>query len=209
MDPATTPHRRRVVQHGGWSAYQEWAGRDFRPREPAEETGTGAVDTVVVEVLTQLSPVTLPDWYVERVAAQAPETCRWSPSHDHGGSACTPECEVEAAPVRPYVRAGGRAEPAHELRFETVITATGRHEDWSGDRELDEDQLRICAHCASPQSVAEVAVAIDAPIGVAKVLIGDALDRGLLELHEDPPSHGGRPTLALLKRVHESLARLA
>ncbi|GGP68139.1 DUF742 domain-containing protein [Saccharothrix coeruleofusca] len=192
---------------GGWADYGEWADRDFRVRTPADETGTGGSRTTVVEVLTQLSPVALPRWFVEGRTQDGSDLCRLTPGED-GTPECVPEGE-DATVVRPYVRAGGRAEAAHDLQFETVLTATGLHEEWPGERELDEDQMRICRQCESPQSVAEIAVAIDAPIGVAKVLIGDALDLGLLVPHDTAPIFDGKPPLALLKRVHASLAKLA
>lgn len=211
---------------GGWADYGEWADRDFRLRTPAEEAGTGGSRTTVVEVLTQLSPVALPRWFVEDRVRDGRDLCRLPPGPDAaaecgppGGSADgaaeglaedpAEDLAEDAALVRPYIRSGGRAEAAHDLRFETVLTATGLHEDWPGGRALDEDQLRICRRCESPQSVAEIAVAIDAPIGVAKVLIGDALDLGLLVPHDTAPIFDGKPPLALLKRVHASLAKLA
>jgi hypothetical protein len=111
--------------------------------------------------------------------------------------------------VRPYVRVGGRAVATYHLEFETLVTATGMHLLWAGSRELTEDQHTLCLCCETPRSVAEIAAALDVPIGVAQVLISDAIERGLVEENENAVSDVGRPSLELLKRVHAGIAKLA
>lgn len=198
---------------GGWSDYQEWAERDFRPRDPDDEVGTHPPAALVVEVLTYLSPISLPD--LQQAGAESAR-CQIHPGGVDSESACARDdmidihldIDLEASMIRPYVRTGGRVEAAHPLEFETVLSSTGLHENWSGDTELAGDHLQLCEHCATPQSVAEIAVALNAPIGMVKVLISDAIDQGLLMLHETTPISDGRPPVALLKRVHASLAKL-
>ncbi|MFD2420500.1 DUF742 domain-containing protein [Amycolatopsis pigmentata] len=215
------PEGRGGTRFGGWSDYGEWAEHDFRPRTAAEEGTAGASSVPVVEVLTDLAPITVRE--PEDPSGTGSRTsCTLMPSprdaeagRDPGAAhlgehlAVILDDDVEPMLVRPYVRAGGRAEAKHQLEFETVVSSTGLHESWPGERELSEDQLLICEHCDSPRSVAEIAAAINAPIGVAQVLIGDAIDRGLLVLHETAPVFQGRPPLALLKRVHAGIAKLA
>jgi hypothetical protein len=113
------------------------------------------------------------------------------------------DSEGEIASLRPYVRTAGRVQAAHDLEFETILTSTGLHENWSGDTELANDHLRICQLCQLPQSMAEIAAAIEAPFGVAKVLVSDAIDQDLLIVHA---TIADRPSLALLKRVRSCLA---
>lgn len=119
------------------------------------------------------------------------------------------DADLESALIRPYVRSNGRAEAAHELQFETVLSVTDLYESLPDPDRLSEDQRLICDQCASPQSVAEIAVAIDAPLGVARVLISDAIDQGLLMVHETTPIIEGRPPMDILKRVHAGIAKLA
>ncbi|WP_412747134.1 DUF742 domain-containing protein [Krasilnikovia sp. MM14-A1004] len=200
------------VRFDGWTDYREWAARDFRSRGPGEEAGTSASNVFVVEVLTHLAPITLPEMPgLER----APERCRIGP--DRSASDCRDEdlvdvrleIDVEAALIRPYVRAGGRVETAHPLQIESLLSSTGVHHHWAGEPDLDDDEIQLCENCMSPQSVAELAVALHAPVGLVKVLIGDAIDRGLLMMHKSATTGAGRPPVALLKRVHASLANLA
>lgn len=197
------------VRFGGWPDYAEWSAYDFRERTAQDEVGTHPETSLMVEVLTHLSPITLP-------AGAAYEGCRLHPD-DECGHAYDGEdvvmvhldIDLEAALIRPYVRTGGRVEAAHPLEFESILTSTGRHRDWAGERELADDQLQLCEHCQSPQSVAEIAVALNAPVAVVKVMISDAIERGLLMLHETTPLFAGRPPVALLKRVHASLSKLS
>lgn len=213
MRPDDSRGRPAGSRFGGWSDYREWAERDFRPRDPDDEVGTHPPAALVVEVLTHLSPISLPDL---QLAGAESARCRIHP----GGADAEPDCvrddridvhldiDLEASMIRPYVRTGGRVEAAHPLQFESVLSSTGLHENWPGDRELAGDHLQLCEHCATPQSVAEIAVALKAPVGMVKVLISDAIDQGLLMLHETTPLFHGRPPVALLKRVHASLAKL-
>ena len=124
------------------------------------------------------------------------------PDDDPGG-------EDGSSLIRPYVRSGGRAESAHELGFETVLTTTGLCDTLLRQNQLSGDQRAICEQCVVPQSVAEIAVAIDAPLGLATVLISDAIEAGLLVVHPTAPIVGGRPSMELLERVHAGIAKLA
>jgi len=118
------------------------------------------------------------------------------------------EEDVESMLVRPYVRARGRTAVEHKLEFETLLSSTGLHESWPGECELTENQVRICRTCDSPTSVAEIAAEIDVPIGAAQVLIDDAIDQGLLTVHDAAPVFQGKPTLELLRRIHAGVANI-
>lgn len=209
------------VRFGGWSDYQEWADHDFRQRVQVDEAGGRTSQAFAVPVLTELAPITLPDDDAEagvRTAcvlvppphgADATVDRRRISGEGADGARANGDLDGEAALIRPYVRAGGRAEARYDLEFEALLTATGLHESWAGEQELSDDQLVMCGHCGPPRSVAEIAAVINAPIGVAKVLIGDAIDQGLLVLHERTPVVEGRFPLELLKRVHAGIAKLA
>ncbi|MFD8494733.1 DUF742 domain-containing protein [Amycolatopsis sp. NPDC059657] len=180
---------------GGWPTYREWAEHDFRRHTAADDRPRGRTVIPLGQVLTELTPITIAEEIETRVA------CAVFPA-----PAEPPVIEELATLVRPYVRAGGRVSAGHALEIETVLTATGLHQT---ALELSDDQLVICVNCEKPRSVAEIASAVNAPIGVAKVLIGDAIDQGLLMLHEMTPCLEGRPPLDLLRRVHAGIAKLA
>jgi hypothetical protein len=54
--------------------------------------------------------------------------------------------------------------------------------------------------CRDVLSVAEVSARLDLPLGVARVLVADMADEGLVIVHR-PTIPGDRPDLALLERV--------
>lgn len=100
--------------------------------------------------------------------------------------------------VRPYARTGGRTEATRELRLETLISV--RHTDVV----LVMEHRRIVEICEQTRSVAEVAAALPAPLGVARVLIDDLIELGVLTVF----TGDSRPDEALLARVLTGLRRL-
>jgi hypothetical protein len=100
--------------------------------------------------------------------------------------------------VRPYAMTGGRTRPAHtDLEIEALVSTTSL-----GDRtpKLTVEQRAIAALCRDILSVAEIAGRLDLPLGVARVLVADMADEGLVMVHR-PTQAGDRPDLALLERV--------
>lgn len=110
--------------------------------------------------------------------------------------------------ARPYVRTGGRADTEYDLRVETMLATTrlGLTSQALGD--LTTDLRMMCRLCQDPRSVAEIAVYLHAPLGVARVLIGDALRANQLTILTSEHTVGGRPSMALMLRVYEGLRRL-
>lgn len=106
--------------------------------------------------------------------------------------------EEPSSLVRPYARTGGRTEASRELRLETLISVE------RADVVLDMEQRRIVEICERTRSVAEVAAALPAPLGVARVLIDDLIELGVLTVH----TGDSRPDEALLVRVLAGLRRL-
>jgi hypothetical protein len=201
--PARPGGGARRTRCGGWATYRDWAAHDFRAR-PLSDDGLRAGDgNPAGPAFTELRPVTVPDEEV--------------PSSGGGGKNKPELAAPERKPavtdaaklVRPYVRVRGRVDAGHALEFESVLTATGLHENSAPEGAFSEEQLALCANCAQPRSVAEIAAAMTVPIGVAKVLISDAIDVGLLVLHERTAYSDGRLPLELLKRVHAGIANLA
>lgn len=88
----------------------------------------------------------------------------------------------DAGPVaRPYMVTGGRTRPVGERHFDLIdmIARSGRAADvflFSPERT---QILELCRH---PLTVADLASAIGLPLGVVRVLLGDLLNEGLIEV---------------------------
>jgi hypothetical protein len=108
------------------------------------------------------------------------------------------EGEEPSSLVRPYARTGGRTESSRELRLETLISVRRT------DVVLAMEHRRIVEICEQTSSVAEVAAALPAPLGVARVLIDDLIELGVLTVF----TGDSRPDEALLARVLAGLRRL-
>jgi hypothetical protein len=93
---------------------------------------------------------------------------------------------------------GGRTRPTGtDLEIEALVSTTAL-----GERapKLTVEQRAIATLCRDILSVAEVAAKLELPLGVARVLVGDMADEGLVVVHR-PAQPGDRPDLALLERV--------
>lgn len=114
--------------------------------------------------------------------------------------------DAEAGPVvRPYVMTNGRVEPAVP-GFDLVAFVVAVHGVTPGMPLQPEDHT-ILTLVARPLSVAEVAMHLDLPIGVVRVLIGDLLADGLVAVHEPRPLEQA-PDEELLEAVLEGLRAL-
>ena len=101
--------------------------------------------------------------------------------------------------VRPYAMTGGRTRPANaELELESLVSTTALGEQSAVG--LAFEQRSIALLCRDVLSVAEVSARLDLPLGVARVLVGDMADEGLVLVHR-PADPADRPDLALLERV--------
>ena len=109
--------------------------------------------------------------------------------------------------VRPYAMTRGRTRPAQaeELEIETLVSTTAHGE--ASLPTLAFEARSIAALCTSVQSVAEVAARLRISLGVARVLVGDMAEGGLVAVHR-PLSMNGRPDLALLERVLHGLREI-
>ena len=109
---------------------------------------------------------------------------------------------------RPYALTRGRTQAHGDLELETLISTAWLDEDESG---LDRRQQAIVRLCREVLSVAEVSARLDIPLGVAKVLIGDLADEGLLHIYRTGQASERRadeepePDVALLARVLDGL----
>ncbi|GIG86035.1 DUF742 domain-containing protein [Plantactinospora endophytica] len=93
--------------------------------------------------------------------------------------------DQDAGPVvRPYAMTRGRTQPIRG-QFDLISLVVTR---WPVPprAELTPEQSDILASCRRPLSVAEIAAALDLPVGTVRVLLGDLLDAGLIDTHEPP-----------------------
>ncbi|GAB3149739.1 DUF742 domain-containing protein [Amycolatopsis sp. NPDC004378] len=114
--------------------------------------------------------------------------------------------EGGAGMVRPYFRTHGRTRPTRDLPIETLVSITQRGQ--AVVRGSTTEESEICALLRTSQSVAEVAARRRIPLGVARVLLSDLADRGLVIVHTARKSSGNRPSLELMERILHGLSRL-
>lgn len=124
--------------------------------------------------------------------------------------ACPPdewrEPAEPASVVRPYTWTRGRTAPVLDLAVETLVSTSEKLAD---PATLPSEEYRAIAElCRDPRSVAEVAALLSLPLGVARVLLADLADNGLVVVHRNARSPGDRPDMALMERVLSGLRRL-
>lgn len=108
--------------------------------------------------------------------------------------------------VRPYAITGGRTKANYALELETLIS-TREAAVIAVPDQIEHQQ--IMEQCRTPHSVAEIAAALRVPFGVARVLISDAADAGLVTVHRTiTGDEGAEAHLMLMERVLSGLRRL-
>jgi Protein of unknown function (DUF742) len=136
------------------------------------------------------------------------------PAGPHEQVAPEPDEWHEPAPgasvARPYTWTRGRTSPAFNLGVETLVSTTAHGHDMAV-LACPEHQA-VAELCGDPRSVAEVAALLSLPLGVARVLLADMADIGLVVVHRNPPGEDGscadRPDIVLMERVLSGLRRL-
>ncbi|MEV6655381.1 DUF742 domain-containing protein [Streptomyces sp. NPDC051219] len=109
--------------------------------------------------------------------------------------------------VRPYAMTGGRTRPRYQLAIEALVSTTADPARLQG--QLPEHQ-RICHLCREIKSVAEISALLSIPLGVARILVADLAEAGLVAIHQPggDESAGGQPDVTLLERVLSGLRKL-
>jgi hypothetical protein len=108
--------------------------------------------------------------------------------------------------VRPYSWTQGRTRPVQDLAVETLVSTSDEGRDLTSI--CSAEHAAIAQLCTDMRSVAEVAALLSLPLGVARVLLADMIDTGLVHVHRNPLGWGDAPDLALLERVLDGLYRL-
>jgi hypothetical protein len=111
--------------------------------------------------------------------------------------------EGESVPVvRPYFITRGRTRASVDFPLETLVVTTEQGER-SGGR-LSFERARRVDVCTTARSIAEVAWMLSVPLGVARVLVGDLADEGLIKVYEP----GSRDDTALIRRLIDGIRAL-
>ncbi|GAB3128736.1 DUF742 domain-containing protein [Streptomyces calidiresistens] len=123
----------------------------------------------------------------------------------HAGAAYDDEGEQPL--VRPYAMTGGRTRPRYQLAIEALVSTSAEPMQLQG---LLPEHQRICQLCLPEvKSVAEVSALLSIPLGVARILVADLAEAGLVAIHQ--PGEGdsaGQPDVTLLERVLSGLRKL-
>ncbi|WP_103512552.1 DUF742 domain-containing protein [Streptomyces sp. SM13] len=118
-----------------------------------------------------------------------------------------PEPAAHNPLVRPYAMTGGRTRPRYQLAIEALVSTTADPSRLQG--QLPEHQ-RICRLCIEIKSVAEISALLSIPLGVARILVADLAEAGLVAIHQPggDEAAGGQPDVTLLERVLSGLRKL-
>ncbi|MGH3719164.1 MAG: DUF742 domain-containing protein [Pseudonocardiaceae bacterium] len=108
--------------------------------------------------------------------------------------------------VRPYTWTRGRTRPVADLAVETLVSTSDVGRDVRAICSVE--HAAIAELCVDIRSVAEVAVLLTLPLGVARVLLADMIDIGLVHVHRNPMGLGSAPDLSTMERVLTGLHRM-
>ncbi len=109
--------------------------------------------------------------------------------------------------VRPYAMTGGRVHPASGS-FDVVAMVVANRAAVAGHGYgLQPEHRAILAYAREPLAVAELASHLDLALGVVRVLLGDLLGQGLIEMYH-PAVAGELPSESILKAVINGLRAL-
>jgi hypothetical protein len=106
--------------------------------------------------------------------------------------------------ARPYTWTRGRTRPVQDLAVETLVSTSDEGRDLRSI--CSAEHAAIAELCTDVRSVAEVAALLALPLGVARVLLADMIDTGLVHMHRT--DWGSAADLSLLERVLDGLHRL-
>lgn len=133
--------------------------------------------------MTERDPVRLPD--PRMLPLTQPKS--WFDADEPGRQDAPDEAVTESALeadgvlIRPFMVTGGRTRPLHDgLKLETMVYAQPA----ALSAPLRFEQRRAVELAQEPISVAELASALDVPIGVARVLIADLYTGNYVSLRE-------------------------
>jgi hypothetical protein len=120
----------------------------------------------------------------------------------------TDDDEPPASLVRPYARTGGRTRPVRDFDLEALVVTTMQGLDLASNPALSPEHGSVIHMCQGTVSVAEIAAQLVTPIGVARVIIADMVELGLVRVLDTSATMGDERDPAFLRRVLSGLQRL-
>ncbi len=112
-----------------------------------------------------------------------------------------PDADADVGLVRPYSRTRGRTRSVLDLAIEALVSTNDR----ADSNSTNSEHQPIVDLCRDVRSVAEVAALLDMPLGVARILVADMAELGLVSVHATMPN---QPPIDLLERVLAGLRKL-
>ncbi|MEU8656669.1 DUF742 domain-containing protein [Actinoplanes philippinensis] len=103
--------------------------------------------------------------------------------------------------IRPFMLTNGRTQPLQDgLRIETLLHAAPA----ALSAPLRFESRRIVELAQSPMSVADLSVALRAPLGVVRVIVADLITQGYLTVQESV----GELSTSLIERIRDRVRAL-
>ena len=120
------------------------------------------------------------------------------------------EAEGGDSLIRPYTITRGRTRSHHaELGLTTLVTTVEPDGPPPEQRAWEPEHRMILRRCRQPSAIAEVAAALDLPVSVTKILVGDLVDRGRVRVTASAtPGRRGLERRTLLQAVRDGLEQL-
>jgi hypothetical protein len=109
--------------------------------------------------------------------------------------------------VRPFAVARGRTRRPDE-EFDLIAVVVTAEVPMPPPATLGPEDEAVLELCVRPQSVADVASALDLPLGVVRVILGDLLERGLIQVRRPATRTDRPPDPSILKEVIDGLRAL-
>ncbi|WP_372441833.1 DUF742 domain-containing protein [Actinoplanes campanulatus] len=103
--------------------------------------------------------------------------------------------------IRPFMLTGGRTEPLQDgIRIETLLHAAPA----ALSAPLRFESRRIVELAQAPMSVADLSVALRAPLGVVRVIVADLITQGYLSVEDQ----SGELSTSLIERIRDRVRAL-
>ena len=107
--------------------------------------------------------------------------------------------------MRPYALTRGRTKPTGDAA-DVVSMVYALRRVAPDPSELEPEHLTVLRQCGEARSVADLASALDLPLGVIRILLSDLRDQGLVRIA--PPRPERLADIRLLREVADGLRRL-
>ncbi|MFI1996567.1 DUF742 domain-containing protein [Actinoplanes sp. NPDC020271] len=139
--------------------------------------------------------MTSPSWGSEQSGT-------WPYAGSHRPSSGLHSGDLDEDPViRPFMLTNGRTQPMQDgLRVETLLRAAPA----ALSAPLRFESRRIVELCQSPRSIADLSVALRAPLGVVRVIVADLITQSFLDVEKQPEEL----STSLIERIRDRVRAL-